>query len=210
MSQLCECGCGAATSLAKVTNAKHGHVKGQPVRFLPGHGRRKEAQDVSSRFFQRVDKTDGCWLWTGRKNTKGYGRLTIDGRTTGAHRWSYEYHVGPIPEGLVIDHLCRNRGCVNPDHLEPVTQKENVRRGEAGQRTHCYAGHEFTPENTIMRTSPSVSHPYRVCKTCRQATQRAWRARRRGVDAADLTAQLRATTAADQARWLADALKAAK
>lgn len=206
MNGLCECGCGAATRLAKVTNTKRGHVKGQPVRFLPGHGRRHEAQDVASRFFRRIDKTESCWLWTGRKNRGGYGRLTINGTTTGAHRWSYEYHVGPIPEGLVIDHLCRTRACVNPAHLEPVTNTENIRRGEAGQRTHCYAGHEFTPENTIIRTSPSVPYPYRVCKTCRQVAQRAWRARRRGVDTDHLRAQLRATTAADQAWVLAEAL----
>lgn len=94
----------------------------------------------------------GCWDWTGNiQGAAGYGRIHVGHRTsTYAHRLSYEAFVGPIPEGLVIDHLCRNRRCVNPAHLEPVTNGENVRRGEGcgaqyAKRTHCARGHLLVP-----------------------------------------------------------------
>jgi hypothetical protein len=72
-----------------------------------------------------------CWVWVGRLNRNGYGRVALGGREPMAHRASYEAHVGPIPEGLVLDHLCRVRCCINPRHLEPVTVQENTLRGEA-------------------------------------------------------------------------------
>jgi len=79
-----------------------------------------------------VNKETDCWIWTGYKNG-GYGRFkTASGGSVYAHRASYEFHVGPVPEGLYLDHLCRNRACINPDHLEPVTTEENIRRGEQG------------------------------------------------------------------------------
>lgn len=80
------------------------------------------------RFDTYVDKTDNCWLWTGSLTYDGYGIFRDNNRRTGAHRFAHEYHVGPIPEGLHIDHLCCVRNCVNPAHLEPVTPKENDRR----------------------------------------------------------------------------------
>lgn len=102
----------------------------------------------------------------------GYGALSIFGQRVYAHRFSYELHVGPIPEGLVIDHLCRNRLCVNPDHLEPVTSQENVRRGHEalGVRqyaTHCKNGHEYTPENTLITVEG-----WRSCRTCSRERDR--------------------------------------
>lgn len=80
------------------------------------------------RFESKIEAQGDCWIWTGEKSG-GYGRLTIDRKPTYAHRWSYEYHRAPIPAALVIDHLCRNRACVNPWHLEPVPLSVNVRRG---------------------------------------------------------------------------------
>ena len=81
------------------------------------------------RFVAKVERTEDCWLWTGASTALGYGQFSGgQGRLVYAHRWSYEHHVGPIPEGLVIDHLCQTPSCVNPEHLEPVTQAENVRR----------------------------------------------------------------------------------
>ncbi len=121
-----------------------------------------------------VERTDGgCWLWTGaRASGTGYAHFGLaGGRTLSAHRFSYEHHIGPIPDGLVIDHLCRVRHCVNPDHLEAVTQAENVRRA-LGQITHCVHGHEYTPENTYV-----AKNGRRTCKECKRRAFREWRAR---------------------------------
>lgn len=106
-----------------------------------------------------------------------------------AHRWSYEFHVGPIPEGLDLDHLCRNRGCVNPDHLEPVTREENIRRAFATV-THCPSGHPYSDENTYVR--PGTVH--RKCRAC---------ARQRDLIRADeKNARRRAKRAASRAETL--------
>ena len=120
-----------------------------------------------------VDAASGCWVWQ-RSTTRGYGSLTRDGKTMYAHRFAYELHIGPIPTGLVIDHLCRNPLCVNPHHLEPVTQRENVLRGTSpsarqAQRTHCIRGHELTPENTY---NPPKRPRNRQCRECTRARQR--------------------------------------
>lgn len=133
--------------------------------------------DVLTRFLAKVDKRidDLCWPWRG-PTWRGYGRFWLDGRTIGAHRASYLLHRGSIPSDLTIDHLCRNPGCVNPAHLEVVTQAENVRRGESPfarpdlyprePRTHCLRGHPFTEENTIARQGT------RRCRRCVNAGQR--------------------------------------
>lgn len=107
---------------------------------------------------------NGCWDWK-RETHLGYGREYYMGRRWRAHRLSYETFVGPIPDGLVLDHLCRNRGCINPDHLEPVTGRENTLRGEGSsavlaKRTHCNYGHEYTVENT------RVTRKGRACRQC--------------------------------------------
>lgn len=98
---------------------------------------------------------NGCWQWTGNKHPdNGYARIWFDRHDDRlAHRVAYEWAKGPIPEGLVLDHLCRNRSCVNPSHLEPVTSVENVMRGESAwainaRKTHCLRGHPFSDENT--------------------------------------------------------------
>lgn len=127
------------------------------------------------RFVEKVVVApSGCHEWTAYRGNGGYGRFYLDGRGALAHRWAYEHYRGPIPEGLQIDHLCRNRRCVNPDHLEPVTASENVLRGsvrEAAQArsariTHCPKGHEYTEENTYMTGGG------RSCWTCKRANRR--------------------------------------
>lgn len=92
-------------------------------------------EEWASRFWDKVDKDghDGCWLWTDATSWNGYGRFYTGSRVMSAHRLSYELAVGPIPDGLQIDHLCRVRACVNPAHLEPVTLAENIRRGAAAR-----------------------------------------------------------------------------
>lgn len=123
----------------------------------------------------------GCIEWLGSKTPLGYGHFHVDGRAVYAHRWSYEYHVGPIPDGLVIDHLCRNTSCVNPDHLEPVTHAENVKRGtsidhlvaKARSKTECPQGHPYDDENTYVHPKAG----FRGCKTCRRDATRRWRMR---------------------------------
>lgn len=121
---------------------------------------------------------DACWNWIGAQagSLRPYGHFTMAGRVgIYAHRWSYEYHVGPIPEGLEIDHLCANRLCVNPWHLEPVTGAVNRRR-YAETFTHCPQGHEYTPENTSVGTGPKAG---KQCRTCKREAERrsreAWR-----------------------------------
>lgn len=119
-------------------------------------------------FWEQVEKSSGCWVYTGYLND-GYGYH--GGKL--AHRLSYEELVGPIPEGLEIDHLCRNPPCVNPAHLEPVTRAENIRRRFA-LITHCKNGHEFTTENTRI-----VGVTQRKCRACAAAASARYMARKK-------------------------------
>lgn len=112
-------------------------------------------------FFSKVERTGGsCWLWRGVVDRDGYGRYG-SGRL--AHRVSYETHCGPIAQGMEIDHLCRNRACVRPDHLEAVDRKTNCARtkGLRFTKTHCKQGHQYTPENTYTRPDGN-----RDCRAC--------------------------------------------
>lgn len=117
-------------------------------------------------------RDSGCWEWTGSSDEKGYGEIRVgsvrDGssRTVPAHRAVYELVVGPIPDGLHLDHLCNNPPCVNPAHLEPVTQAENNRRA-AERRNGCLAGHPWTEANTYTRRGGK-----RECRLCRNARDR--------------------------------------
>lgn len=122
---------------------------------------------AQTRFWAKVDRGPGCWVWTGGKTKDGYGRVRICDRNFVSHRVSYEWANGAIPEGLELDHLCRNKACVNPEHLEPVTRVENQRR-RAAIITHCPAGHEYDERNTYVSASG-----HRFCRECgRQATRR--------------------------------------
>lgn len=122
--------------------------------------------DRFRRYVQRNSGSD-CHEWTGGKTSAGYGVFhPSKTQTVYAHRWAYEDACGRIPDGLVIDHLCRNRGCVNPDHLEAVTNEENLSRGAGyalrnGLRTACVNGHEYTPENTYIAPKGDVR-----CRAC--------------------------------------------
>lgn len=135
--------------------------------------------DDAARFWSHVDKNGdgGCWNWTGSLDTRGYGSTRIGARMVRAHRHAYETSIGPIPDGLDLDHLCRNRPCVNPEHLEPVPRRVNTLRGISphannARKTHCTNGHEFTPEN--IRLTPSG---HRSCWECRRTWERKRRTR---------------------------------
>jgi hypothetical protein len=123
----------------------------------------------------------GCWVWTG-VTENGYGRIRVNGRNVLTHRAAYEMFIGPIPEGLDLDHLCRNRSCANPFHLEPVTRGENSRRGVAGQvaaerqraKTHCPSGHPYDEANTFI-----ARNGWRQCRACRRERERLRKQRKR-------------------------------
>lgn len=135
------------------------------------------------RFWAKVRKTESCWFWIGSIDVHGYGQIkkTSERRNVSAHRASYEMNVGTIPEGLTIDHLCRQRHCVRPDHLEVVTGAENTRRGFSphatnSRKTHCVNGHIFDEENTVIEDGG------RHCRKCRAEAQKRRLAKFRGAE----------------------------
>jgi hypothetical protein len=144
-----------ATNVARLIVAK-------PVKHRP---------TVLERFIANIsiqDTPTACWIWTGSKTPLGYGKLSVNRRNTYAHRLAWEYLRGPIPDGLVIDHLCRNPSCVNPAHLEPVTQQVNTQRKvmpvkpDAPPKTHCIHGHNLSGSNLYIAPSGVQS-----CRECR-------------------------------------------
>ena len=129
---------------------------------------------TTDEFWAKVDASGDCWIWTGRKNDKGYGILFWEGATRLAHRVAYELLAGPITEGLEPDHLCRVRSCVNPDHLELVTHRENCRRGVGfagshARATHCPQGHPYDMANTM-----SLKNGWRDCRECHKRITKVW------------------------------------
>lgn len=145
----------------------------------------RKTTPIEDRFWVRVrEDANGCWIWTGHRLPNGYGRIS---KSLGdremveipVHRFAYEYVVGKIPEGLELDHLCRNPPCVNPAHLEPVTHRENLLRGNGwsgrnARKSACKHGHEFTPENTYR----GGERRGRQCMTCRRLVAQRKRAKR--------------------------------
>lgn len=133
-------------------------------------------------FWRRVNKTSECWHWTGYVTRRGYGKLRYQGRQVAAHRLAYELYNGPVPDGLVLDHtchssdqncppgaICAHRICVNPDHLNPVTNSENMLLGgnAKARQTYCLNGHEFDEANTYIKPNGC-----RMCRRCRVAAVR--------------------------------------
>lgn len=134
---------------------------------------------IEERFWRLVEKGPGCWMWKGSLNN-GYGSLSAGSRTDHsrgkipAHVISYELHIGRVPEGAEIDHACRNRACVNPEHLEAVPRRVNILRGESivaknARKTHCPKGHPYDDQNTVRSKDGS-----RSCRACRRERQRQW------------------------------------
>lgn len=109
------------------------------------------------------EPNSGCTLWLGSMTPAGYGQLSFNGVQEYAHRLAYMGQVGPIPKGLHLDHLCRNRGCINVRHLEVVTPRENARRGAPAQKKECLRGHPFSDENTHI-----TKNGHRICRACRR------------------------------------------
>lgn len=147
-------------------------VNGDPLQIKNNRG-----VPVLDRFMKKVTVCEsGCWLWGGVVTRGGYGMFWPDETGTPAHRWSYEHHVGLIPQGLQIDHLCRVRRCVNPAHLEPVTAKENQIRSPHNPaiRTHCPQGHAYNHANTYRYPDGR-----RACRACASVARAVYAAGRR-------------------------------
>ena len=137
---------------------------------------RQLQQSVIKRFLSKIKIIEsGCWEFTGHLDKYGYGQIKINRKTILTHRYIYEYYYGTICPDLTIDHLCRNRACCNPLHLEQVTKQENNKRGNSAsginkRKTHCKRGHEFTKENTIIKKMEK-----RCCKICQTLHLNAFR-----------------------------------
>lgn len=159
------------------------------MRRYPGLNRaRGEVMPLEERYQYMVaiqEDTDSCWLWKGKhRKPRQYPAFKIDGKHIQVHRWTYEHFVGPVPEGLLVDHLCNNNNCLNPWHLEPKTSLANTMRGSTparrnAERTHCIHGHPFDEANTRYRKSYTSERLHRWCATCNLIHSREMKAKRR-------------------------------
>lgn len=145
--------------------------------YVVGGGRRSDSPE--KRFWARVQKTDSCWLWTGKLGPRGYATFSVGGKPVRVHRFAYELLVGPIPPGLTLDHLCRVRHCVSPAHLEAVPPGINVLRGaglaaQNTRKTHCINGHPFSGANLGLSLSGE-----RLCRACRREITRRYSIKKR-------------------------------
>ena len=164
----CACRCGtpvkhyALSTIAARNGRTRPYARGHSIRY-----RQKRILRLPDRFWAKVsvDLETGCWNWTASKCKEGYragyGIFNVGGRASSPYVLTYTALVGPVPAGLELDHLCRNRGCCNPEHLEPVTHAENMARSIRAMQTHCIRGHEFTPANTYRTTNGT-----RGCRRC--------------------------------------------
>lgn len=143
-------------------------------------GNLNKMKSLEDRLWTKVNKTAECWEWTAGRNTDGYGSFRINGAMAGAHRVIYELLNGEIPEGLELDHLCRNKICVNPYHLEPVTHKENVLRGDGlaareSRQMYCIHGHSLSGANLYIAPGGIK----RSCRKCTKQTHKRYVERKR-------------------------------
>lgn len=187
-----DCSVETCTSPAKLKGMcrLHYHRNWRLGTPTPKFGKNVSDTPLAVRFWSFVEKTDDCWRWTGAPTTFGYGKLKFKNAPLAAHRVAYELLVGPIPEGMSLDHLCHTRDltcpggkkcphrlCVNPEHLEPVSGRENRMRGRSfapvnAAKTECIHGHPFDAANTYITTKGT-----RVCRACTSASQRAYQKR---------------------------------
>jgi hypothetical protein len=178
---LCACGCGGKTAIAAKSNAALGRVKGRPMRFIAGHNARLPRRTGPD--WKREDRgyVTPCRIWQHGRSKAGYGRVSIgSGDQEYTHIVEWTAVNGPVPDGLELDHLCRQPACGEVTHLEAVTHAENVARGLAGAtgaagqlaKTHCPKGHPYSGENLYVTPEGK-----RACKTCRAAAKQRHRAK---------------------------------
>lgn len=181
----CECGCGEKTTVPAETNRRIGRIKGQPMRFLVGHRSRLPKREGPDWAYEDRGHETPCRIWQHGLSAGGYGRISIgNNQQQYTHIVEWEAVNGPVPDGLELDHLCRQRACGEVAHLEAVTHAENVLRGLAGAtgraqqlaKTHCPKGHPYAGDNLYVCAAGK-----RHCRECRRGMKR----RRRAAGARD-------------------------
>lgn len=169
---------------------RHEWSKGRTNRWSPtgrsaiADSNRRRTRLPKERFWAKVAEpnSNGCREWLGRCNRNGYGQFYVNGRMVSAYKWLWEQTNGPVPDGLELDHKCRNRACIEPSHLEPVTHQVNIRRGNTGgmgynqRKTHCKRGHPFSGNNLYLYPNGD-----RGCRACTHAHHDKYKSQKRVV-----------------------------